>query len=77
MQHGVPLVYHTALVVASNGVGYVVSCGGGLLRRIGCKPLAAGESLSGSVEGERLSLSVDDKIRNYRIETSAYIGTVS
>lgn len=57
--------------------GYVVSCDGGLLRRIGCKPLVAGQSLRGSVEGGKLSLPVANKIRNYRIETSAYIGRIS
>jgi hypothetical protein len=71
---GIPLVYHVALVVGSNHVGYVVSCGGGLVRRIGCQPLSAGQVLKGSIEGDKLHVPVGSKIKSYRIETSAYIG---
>jgi hypothetical protein len=71
---GIPLVYHVALVVGSNHVGYVVSCGGGLVRRIGCQPLSAGQVLKGSIEGDKLHVPVGSKIKTYRIETSAYIG---
>lgn len=74
---GVPLVYHVALVVGSNHVGYVVSCGGGLIWRIGCHPLSAGQLLQGSVEGDRLHVSVGSKTKTYRIETSAYIGPLT
>ena len=73
---GIPLVYHVALVVGSNHVGYLISCGGGLVRRIGCKALTAGQVLRGSIEDGKLSLYVDAKDRNYRIETSAYIGPI-
>jgi hypothetical protein len=71
---GIPLVYHLALVVGSNHVGYVVSCGGGLVRRIGCQPLSAGQVLKGSIEGDKLHIPVGSKTKTYRIETSAYIG---
>lgn len=77
MQNGVPLVFHTALVVSSDGVGYIVACGGGLLWRIGCKPLVAGQSLKGSVEGGKLALIVASKTRSYRIVTSAYVGSLA
>lgn len=46
-----PIVHHVALVVGSNQVGYIVSCGGGLIRRIGCQPLSVGQVLKGSVPG--------------------------
>jgi hypothetical protein len=72
--NGIPLVYHVALVVGSDKVGYVISCGGGLVRRIGCQPLAAGQVVMGSVDGGKLHVSVGSKTRTYRIETSAYIG---
>jgi hypothetical protein len=71
---GIPLVYHVALVVGSNHVGYVVSCGGGLVRRIGCQPLTAGQVLKGSIEGDKLHVPVGSKTKTYRVETSAYIG---
>jgi hypothetical protein len=71
---GVPLVYSIALVVGSDKVGYVVSCGGGLVWRIGCHPLSAGQVVKGSVEGGKLHVSVGSKTKIYRIETSAYIG---
>ena len=71
---GVPLVYHVALIVGSNHVGYVVSCGGGLMRRIGCQTLSAGQVVKGSVQGGKIALLLDNKTRNYRIETSSYIG---
>ncbi len=72
-----PSVYHVALVVGSNHVGYVVSCaGGGLLRR-GCQPLFTGQVLKGSVHGDKLSVSVGSKTRNYIVETSAYIGPLT
>jgi hypothetical protein len=71
---GIPLVYHVALVVGSNHVGYVVSCGGGLVRRIGCQPLSAGQVLKGSIDGDKLHVPTGGKTRTYRIETSAYIG---
>jgi PEGA domain len=74
---GVPLVYHVALVVGSNQVGYIVSCGGGLVWRIGCHPLLAGQLLEGSVENDKLHVSVDGKIKTYRIETSTYIGPLT
>jgi hypothetical protein len=73
---GIPLVYHVALVVGSDHVGYVVSCGGGLVYRIGCKPLSAGQVFKGSIQDGKLKLYVDAKSRSYRIETSAYIGPV-
>lgn len=73
---GIPLVYHVALVVGSDHVGYVVSCGGGLVRRIGCKPLSAGQVFKGSIRDGKLDLLVDAKTHSYRIETSAYIGPV-
>lgn len=72
---GISRVYHVALVVGSNRVGYVISCGGGLLRRIGCKPLTAGQVLKGTVKGDQLSVVVEGtKNKHYRVETSAYIG---
>lgn len=71
------IVYHVALVVGSNQVGYVVSCGGGLVWRIRCKPLSTGQVLRGSVEGDKLSLVVGNKARTYRIETSAHIGPLT
>lgn len=70
----VPLVYNVALVVGSNHVGYVISCGGGLVWRIHCRALSAGQVLKGSVQGGKLEVSLDSKTRTYRIETSAYIG---
>ena len=73
---GVPLVYQVALVVGSNHVGYIVSCGGGLVRRVHCRALSAGQVLKGSVEGGKLSVGLDGKVRAYRVETSAYIGPV-
>jgi hypothetical protein len=73
---GVPLVYHVALVVGSDKVGYVVSCGGGLVWRIGCHPLSAGQVVKGSVENGKLHVSVGSKTKTYRIETSAYIGAL-
>jgi PEGA domain len=74
---GIPLVYHVALVVGSNHVGYVVSCGGGLVRRIGCQPLSAGQVLKGYIEGDKLHVPVGNKTKSYRIETSAYIGPLT
>ena len=71
---GVPLVYHIALVVGSNHVGYVVSCGGGLVWRIHCSALSAGQVLKGFVDGGKLTVSLDSKTRTYRVETSQYIG---
>ena len=73
---GVPLVYHVALVVGSNHVGYIVSCGGGLVWRIHCRALSAGQVLKGSVQGGKLSVDLDGKARTYRVETSAYIGPI-
>ena len=73
---GVPLVYHVALVVGSNHVGYIVSCGGGLVWRIHCRALSAGQVLKGSVQGGKLSVDIDGKARTYRVETSAYIGLI-
>ena len=72
---GIPLVYHVALVVGSDKVGYVVSCGGGLVRRIGCQPLTAGQVVKGSVESGKLQVSLGGKTKTYRIETSVYIGS--
>ncbi len=74
---GVPLVYHVALVVGSDKVGYVISCGGGLVWRIGCHPLSAGRLLRGTVEGGKLHVSTGSKTKTYRIETSAYIGPLT
>jgi hypothetical protein len=71
------IVYHVALVVGSNQVGYVVSCGGGLVWRIKCHPLATGQVLKGSVQGDRLAVTIDSKARTYRIETSAYVGPLT
>jgi hypothetical protein len=71
---GIPLVYHVALVVGSDKVAYVVSCGGGLVRRIGCQSLSAGQVVKGFVEGGKLHVLEGSKTRTYRIETSAYIG---
>jgi len=73
---GVPLVYHVALVVSSNHVGYIVSCGGGLVWRIHCRALSAGQVLKGSVQSGKLSVDLDGKARTYRVETSAYIGPI-
>lgn len=73
---GISRVYEVALVVGSNRVGYVISCGGGLIRRIGCKALTAGQVLKGSVSGGKLSIVENSKTKHYRIETSAYIGPV-
>jgi hypothetical protein len=73
---GVPLVYHIALVVGSNHVGYIVSGGGGLVWRIHCRALSAGQVLRGSIQGGKLSVDLDGKARTYRIETSAYIGPI-
>jgi hypothetical protein len=70
----IPLVYDMALVVGSDGVAYVIACGGGLLRRIGCRPLTAGQAREGFVDGSKLSLLDGDKFRGYRVQTSAYIG---
>jgi len=74
---GIPLVYHVALVVGSDKVGYIVSCGGGLVWRIGCHPLSAGQVVKGSVEGGKLHVSVGSKTKTYRVETSAYIGPLT
>jgi hypothetical protein len=74
---GVPLVYHVALVVSSDKVGYIISCGGGLVWRIGCHPLSAGQLLKGTVEGGKLHVSAGSKTKTYRIETSAYIGPLT
>lgn len=71
---GVPLVYHIALVVGANHVGYIVSCGGGLVWRIHCRALSAGQVLKGFVDGGKLTVSLDAKTRTYRVETSQYIG---
>lgn len=72
--HAIPLVYNTALLVGSDGVGYIVKCGGGLLRRIGCHPLTAGTVLSGIATGGKISISEGGKTTNYRIVTSAFVG---
>ena len=72
-----PSVYHVALLVGSNQVGYLVSCSGGGIIRRGCQPLFTGQVLKGSVHGDRLSVSVDSKTRNYTVETSAYIGPLT
>jgi hypothetical protein len=74
---GIPLVYHVALVVGSDKVGYIVSCGGGLVWRIGCHPLSAGQVVKGSVEGGKLHVSMGSKTKTYRVETSAYIGPLT
>ena len=75
---GIPLVvYHVALVVGSNQVGYIVSCGGGLVWRISCHPLATGQVLKGAVQGDKLAVSEGKKSRSYRIEQSAYIGPLT
>jgi hypothetical protein len=69
-------VYHVALVVGSNHVGYVVSCEGGhIFTR--CQPLSTGQVLKGSVHGDKLTVTVDSKPRNYTVETSAYIGPLT
>ena len=73
---GIPLVFHVALVVGSNHVAYVVSCGGGLVRRIGCQALSAGQVLKGTVGGGKLSVALGAKTKTYRVETSSYIGPV-
>jgi PEGA domain len=73
---GVPLVYHVAIVVGLDHVAYLVSCGGGLVWRIHCRALSAGQVLKGSVQGGRLSVNLDGKARTYRVETSAYIGPI-
>jgi len=73
----IPLVYNTALLVGSDGVGYIVKCGGGLLRRIGCHALRAGLTLQGSIDGGKLSLLEDHKAVSYRIVTSAFVGPVN
>jgi hypothetical protein len=70
-------VYHVALVVGSNHVGYVVYCGGGGLLRIGCQPLSTGQVLKGSVKGDRLSVLLGTKTKTYTVETSAYIGPLT
>lgn len=72
-----PSVYHVALVVGSNQVGYLVSCSGGGLIKKGCQPLATGQVLKGTVHGDKLSLALDSKVRNYTVETSAYIGPLT
>jgi hypothetical protein len=74
---GVPLVYHIALIVGSDKVGCVVSCGGGLVWRIGCHALSAGQVLKGTVDGGKLHVSVGSKTKTYRVETSAYIGPLT
>jgi hypothetical protein len=71
---GVPLDYHVALVVGSDKVAYVVSCGGGLVWWLSCHPLAAGQVVKGYIDAGRLRVSVGKKTRTYQIETSAYIG---
>jgi hypothetical protein len=76
-QNAIPLVYNTALLVGSDGVGYIVKCGGGLLRRIGCHPLTAGIVLPGVVAGGKISISAGGKATNYRIVTSAFVGKLS
>jgi hypothetical protein len=76
-ENSFPLVYHTALLVGSDGVGYVVKCGGGLLRRIGCHPLNAGSVLPGIVKGGKIAISEGEKTSSYGIVTSAFIGNVS
>jgi PEGA domain len=73
---GVPLVYHVALVVGLDHVAYLVSCGGGLVWRIHCRALSAGQVLRGSVQDGKLSVNLDGKARTYRVETSAYIGPI-
>ena len=73
---GIPLVYHVALVVGSDKVGYVVSCGGGLVWRISCHPLSAGQVIQGYVEGGKLHVPAGKKTNSYRIETSTYIGPI-
>jgi hypothetical protein len=72
----VPLVYHVALVVGSDHMAYLVSCGGGLVWRIHCRALSAGQVLKGAVQGGKLSVNLDGKARTYRVETSAYIGPI-
>jgi hypothetical protein len=52
---GVPCVYYVALLLDSNRVGYLIACCGGLLRRIGCGPLTAGQRIDGLVEGNKFS----------------------
>jgi hypothetical protein len=71
---GVPLDYHVALVVGSDKVAYVVSCGGGLVWWLRCHPLAAGQVVKGYIDAGRLRVSMGKKTRTYQIETSAYIG---
>lgn len=73
---GIPLVYNVSLVVGSNHVGYVIACGGGLLRRIGCEPLTAGQALRGIIDGGKLTVPVGGKSKSYRIITSQYIGPI-
>lgn len=72
-----PSIYHVALVVGSNHVGYLVSCSSGGLIRKGCQPLATGQVLTGFVQGDKLSLFIDDKARKYTVEKSAYIGPLA
>jgi integrase len=55
---GVPLEYHVALVVGSDKVAYVVSCGGGLVWWLSCHPLAAGQVVKGYIDAGRLRVSV-------------------
>jgi hypothetical protein len=71
---GSGLEYHVALVVGSDKVAYVVSCGGGLVWWLSCHPLAAGQVVKGYIDAGRLRVSVGKKTRTYQIETSAYIG---
>ena len=73
-QNAIPPIYNIALFVGSDGVGYVVKCGGGLLRRIDCHPLTAGIVLPGVVTGDKISISEGGKTTTYHIVTSAFVG---
>ena len=71
----IPLVYNVALVVGSD-VGYLVECGGGLLWRIGCDPLPAGQAIQGTIRRSKLTVTLDGKNKSYSILRSHYIGSI-
>jgi hypothetical protein len=74
---GAPLVYHVALIVGPDHVGYIVSCGGGILQLAGCETLGQGRTVTGVVEGGKLLVRADGKDRTYAVINSSNIGPLT
>jgi hypothetical protein len=65
--------YVAALIVDSQGTGYVVACRDSLVA-FWCKGFAARTVILGNMVKSNLAVSDGDKVHNYVVLTSAYVG---